>query len=64
MEIHRQIRLRDCDSGAQMTRFEWYEPDIVDELGGIHGGGVGWHPDGTFCGECSRSSCVGCPNVK
>ena len=33
-----------CECGAQMTRFEngqedfWYEPDIVDELGGVHGG--------------------------
>ena len=59
-----------CECGAQMTRFKngredfWYEPDIVDELGGIHGGGVGWRPDGTFCGECSRSSCLGCPNIK
>lgn len=59
-----------CECGAQMTRFEngqedsWCEPDIVDELGGVHGGGVGWHPDGTFCGECCHSSCLGCPNVE
>lgn len=34
---------------------------IVDEVGGEHEGGCGWHPDGTPCGECSNMSCGACP---
>ena len=32
----------------------WIDPDIclIDEVGGEHEGGCGWHPDGTSCGEC------------
>ena len=37
-----------------------YDYYITDELGGIHTDGVGYAPDGTFCGECTRQSCVGC----
>lgn len=36
---------------------------IIDEIGGTHEDGCGWTPNGTFCGECSESTCVGCPNV-
>lgn len=32
-----------------------------DEVGGYHEGGTGTAPDGTECGECSRSSCGRCP---
>ena len=38
--------------------FDYY---ITDELGGVHTDGVGYAPDGTFCGECTRQSCTGCP---
>lgn len=38
--------------------FDYY---INDELGGVHIDGVGYAPDGTFCGECTRGSCKGCP---
>lgn len=38
--------------------FDYY---ITDDLGGVHTDGVGYAPDGTFCGECTRESCVGCP---
>lgn len=31
-----------------------------DEVGGFHEGGCGHMPDGTFCGECSLSTCLGC----
>ena len=37
--------------------FDYY---IEDELGGIHTDGVGYAPDGHFCGECTRKSCGGC----
>lgn len=35
--------------------------EIIDEIGGVHEGGCGWAPDGTFCGECCKITCVGCP---
>lgn len=31
-----------------------------DEFGGEHEEGLGWNPDGDFCGECSNITCVGC----
>ena len=37
--------------------FDYY---IKDDLGGVHTDGVGYAPDGTFCGECTRESCIGC----
>lgn len=40
-----------------------YERDCFkDELGGIHDEGLGWNPNGVFCGECSAITCKGCPN--
>lgn len=32
---------------------------IKDKVGGYHKGGLGWSPDGTFCGECPFASCEG-----
>lgn len=29
---------------------------------GTHEEGLGWNPNGVFCGECSASTCRGCPN--
>ena len=37
--------------------FDYY---IEDSLGGIHTDGVGYAPDGTFCGECTNDTCDGC----
>ena len=31
-----------------------------DKLGGIHGEGIGYNPQGVFCGECTRETCEGC----
>lgn len=41
--------------------FDYY---VEDELGGVHTDGVGYAPDGHFCGECTRESCVGCWDKK
>ncbi len=38
-----------------------WENDLKDEVGGVHGGGVGWNPNGVFCGECGSVTCAGCP---
>lgn len=31
-----------------------------DEVGGHHDSGMGWAPDGRWCGECTQASCVNC----
>jgi hypothetical protein len=31
-----------------------------DEVGGIHDEGLGWNPQGHFCGECGNLTCKGC----
>lgn len=33
---------------------------IMDEVGGVHDEGLGWNPNGVFCGECSNISCKDC----
>ena len=37
-----------------------FDYHIIDDLGGTHSDGMGWAPDGTFCGECTRDNCEGC----
>lgn len=37
-------------------------PGTTDEVGGYHDSGIGWNPNGVWCGECARGSCKGCPN--
>lgn len=41
--------------------FDYY---IKDELGGVHTDGVGYAPDGSFCGECIKTTCVNCEALK
>jgi hypothetical protein len=41
--------------------FDYY---ITDDLGGVHTDGVGYAPDGRFCGECNKGTCVGCEVLK
>lgn len=36
---------------------------FYDEVGGYHDCGIGWSPEGTWCGECTSASCKYCPNV-
>ena len=34
----------------------------TDEVGGHHDGGIGWNPNGIWCGECVKRTCKGCVN--
>ena len=34
-----------------------------DDIGGFHDSGMGWNPNGNWCGECSNSTCRKCPNI-
>lgn len=46
----------------ELSRFLDYPFEtLIDEVGGEHDGGCGWHPDGTPCGECGSMSCGDCP---
>lgn len=47
------MRIRDEAAKGYPAYFE-------DEVGGKHDEGVGWGPDGEFCGECSNISCGAC----
>jgi hypothetical protein len=49
------------ESLKETDGFDYY---IEDELGGVHTDGVGYAPDGSFCGECTKESCEGCPAWK
>lgn len=44
-----------------MMWLKYTDDGLKDELGGIHEEGLGWSPNGDFCGECSNMTCVGCP---
>lgn len=35
---------------------------FVDSVGGMHEGGIGWNPNGVWCGECCKDTCSGCVN--
>lgn len=30
---------------------------------GFHDEGIGWNPQGVYCGECGRSTCIACINL-
>ena len=38
------------------------EGAYYDEVGGLHDNGIGWNPNGVWCGECTRLSCADCPS--
>ena len=40
--------------------FNWEDCGYTDDVGGHHDAGVGWSPDGHYCGECCSDSCSGC----
>ena len=40
------------------------DASYYDEVGGFHSGGIGWNPNGVWCGECCNQSCSGCPSER
>ena len=38
------------------------ETGYYDEIGGYHDEAIGWNPNGVWCGECTRESCINCPS--
>jgi hypothetical protein len=61
MSIFKDIKtaLKQAIDMEQMKR-KGYDYYIEDSLGGVHTDGVGYAPDGTFCGECTSETCEGC----
>jgi hypothetical protein len=41
---------------------EQNEDIYVDETGCTHDCGIGWNPQGVWCGECTKASGKDCPN--
>lgn len=41
---------------------DYFEHCHKDEVRGTHHSGVGYNPNGVFCGECAKTSCKGCIN--
>lgn len=56
--------LDESDSVADVMEFLKNKETLVDPYGGRHGEGVGWAPDGSFCGECGNITCKGCPSAR
>lgn len=52
-----EVEVKDCIVLFYPTDSDVY---FIDEAGGIHDAGVGYAPDGDFCGECSNMSCKTC----
>ena len=43
--------------------YEWHNENCyTDPVGGEHDSGIGWNPNGIWCGECNSFSCEGCVN--
>jgi hypothetical protein len=45
---------------AQAEEEAMDEDCYTDEVGGHHDSGMGWAPNGHWCGECCKSSCKDC----
>lgn len=53
----------DSSSLKQVKDWLMSSTALKDELGGVHDEGLGWSPNGKFCGECNNITCVGCPSA-
>ena len=53
--IEQAKKLETSDTEVKDTSYK-------DDVGGVHDEGLGWNPQGTFCGECGSLTCKGCIN--
>lgn len=42
------------------NEMEEQQEGFFDSVGGFHRDGIGYSPNGEWCGECSRNSCESC----
>lgn len=54
------IALNILQEQHKSLKWTWDECGYTDSVGGHHDAGVGWQPDGHFCGECTKSTCEIC----
>ena len=50
-------------SRGKFIYFYSHPEAYYDDIGGFHDSGMGWNPNGNWCGECSKSTCRRCPNT-
>ena len=50
-------------SKGKFISFYSHPEAYYDDVGGFHDSGMGWNPNGNWCGECSKLTCRECPNV-
>ena len=65
-----ELKVLTCDvandnvRGKRSNLVRWIESDgsewFRDIVGGLHSEGLGWHPNGSYCGECSYTDCSTC----
>lgn len=58
-EFVEAVECRICELDKLCTAVE-QEHVFVDPAGGWHECGLGWNPDGVFCGECAAGDCSIC----
>ena len=55
-----------CLSCKNFDKFEPMVNTYEEEhkrLIGTHGDGIGYNPNGFYCGACNKATCVGCDNA-
>jgi hypothetical protein len=65
LNISEEQFIEDCNKANEeydkyLEHLESVDTSITDEVGGTHDEGLGWNPQGVFCGECGKISCKDC----
>ena len=61
LDADEEIRQQLIDEEEADSFTKHSEDCYTDEVGGHHDSGMGWAPNGQWCGECTKSSCSKCP---
>lgn len=60
LDVDEEVRQQLVDEEAADGFTKHSEDCYTDEVGGHHDSGMGWAPNGHWCGECTKSSCSKC----
>ena len=62
IEDYKELKdgIEDYDDISEDGFIKYSEDCYTDEIGGHHDSGIGWAPNGQWCGECTKSSCSKC----
>ena len=61
LDTNEEVRQQLIDEEEASSFIKHSEDCYTDEVGGHHDSGIGWAPNGQWCGECTKSSCSKCP---